>query len=274
MDCSPYVNGAHYDPGTQLIWVTWTNRRFTESQRASDRSGDARQQAGANGPENNENLGCMFSDDFGDTWSEPLDSSAVVGKCSTKDPSTLSESDGVVDSRDPRVIVRRIPRDSGIMNQEGQCIDIAGSVHVLMRDDHNHSPEADGGKQLRWKHHWEDNSTGEWHTYAIPNLQPTASGRRGKICCHPQTGDTIFVIPGNVDDSLTVLRRRLLMGSTEADGRYGPVERLWSELEYDGEPLIDEEGLLSGMFTVMTRTVKGEQHESHVVVLEWVMEWE
>jgi hypothetical protein len=32
-------------------------------------------------------------------------------------------------------LMARMPRDSGIMNQEGQCVNVKdGSIHVLMRD--------------------------------------------------------------------------------------------------------------------------------------------
>lgn len=258
-DCSPYVNGLDFDEKRKRLWVTWTNRRFIEQQRECDMSQHS-QQAGPNGPENNENLGCLYSDDGGKNW-QASDGTVL--------PATGGGSMSV-DSRDDRAIVRRIPRNSGIMNQEAQCIDGKGDVHVLMRDN------STTGKN-QWKHHWRSAESAQWSTQEIAGLQPTGTGSRGKICCDRNTGDIYFVIPGNTDTSLTLLRRRYHLPSgdldrTELRNEYGPIETMWQQQGFDGEPLIDVQRLqtVDGRLSVMTRSaadviIKGPE----VLVLDW-----
>ena len=157
------------------------------------------------------------------------------------------------------------------MNQEGQCVDSLGGVHVLMRDD------TEGGTNM-WKHHWRGHDAGRWCTEAVPPLRATGTGSRGKVCCDFVSGHLYFVIPGNIDTSLTVLRRKGLNKSIGEpyveveDVTYGPFEVMWQGEGFDGEPLVDEERLCSGdrMLSVMTRTaVDSKSAVAMVVVLDW-----
>lgn len=257
-DCSPYTNGLDFGEKKGRLWVTWTNRRFTEKQRECDVSQKA-QQAGPNGPENNEDLGCLYSEDGGNSWRST--ESLVLAGAGTDDTG--------VDSRDDRAIVRRIPRNSGIMNQEAQCVDDNGNVHVLMRDN------STGVNQ--WKHHWRSNESVQWSTYEISGLQATDTGARGKVTYDSRKGDIYFVIPGNTDPSLTVLRRKYLpagegRGEIHSFHGYGSSEILWQQYGFDGEPLIDVQRLHSadGRLSVMTRATQGMgQGGANVVVLDW-----
>jgi len=124
--------------------VSWTNRHFLDYEGADDSSSTAHKtQAGPNGPENNQDLCHAFSDDLGESWKVQLE-----GSMKTQDVATLTSDsrDGGIISTAKKVVVVAIPKDSGIMNQEAQCVDPHGGFHVLNRDNVS-------GKE-RWKHYY------------------------------------------------------------------------------------------------------------------------
>jgi hypothetical protein len=77
----------------------------------------------------------MYSDDRGVTWK-------------TEDGTMIAslEQGGTVDSDAPGTVAFRIPKDTGLSNQEAQAIDYKGGVHVLNRDRMD-SPQS-------WKHYY------------------------------------------------------------------------------------------------------------------------
>ena len=256
VECSAYVNWVSWEPsregGKGRIHVSWTNRHWVDHQ--DDNVGkEHAQQAGPNGPENNKDLGYAWSGDGGWTW---LNSRGVEVADLKRD-----RMKGVL-STGREVLAVEIPKDSGIMNQEGQCVNVKdGTFHVLMRDTRL------TGSGCVWRHSWKD-LRGEWYFGAIEanGVKAEDVGSRGKVVADGKDGSVWFVLPGNVDDSLTVGRRL----KTALDGNvYGDFEVIWRGDGFDGEPLIDErlwrdERRLS----VMTRTA-GEDGERRVVVLDF-----
>lgn len=99
-------------------------------------------QAGPNGPENNYDLYYAYSEDLGRTWkSSAGEIVAVVDEISSSGTlrnTILPDTEGI------RVV--EIPKGSGILNQEGQCVDGLGGVFVLNRENRS-------GKE-KWTVYW------------------------------------------------------------------------------------------------------------------------
>lgn len=115
--CSPHVNGLSFEDAQEIgkgrIHVRWTNRHFVEY---DDHTGVAhKQSAGPNGPENNADLGYVYSNDGGWVWRN-------IGGGIVGDLRKDRVMGGVVSTAE-EVLVQRIGRDSAIMNQEGQWVE-------------------------------------------------------------------------------------------------------------------------------------------------------
>src|SRR5690348_14083381 len=110
IQCNPYPNGVSYHKPSKTLHVTWTNRHFIDYDGATDEDSTTHKaQAGPNGPENNEGLYHTYSTDGGKTWVS----------CSGQPIAALSTDNGRyagLDARDTRLLVKNIPRNSGIMN--------------------------------------------------------------------------------------------------------------------------------------------------------------
>ncbi|PYI36145.1 hypothetical protein BP00DRAFT_387357, partial [Aspergillus indologenus CBS 114.80] len=149
-NCNPYPNGLSFHPPTHTLHLTWTNRHFVPYDGAGDPSSTAHKaQAGPNGPENNEGLYYASAEVDTNPDPDPADpdsTASVRWRGARKADAVLAtgafghtlplpdEQTTGLDSRDPRLRVREIPRGSGIMNQEGQWVDADGGVHVLNRE--------------------------------------------------------------------------------------------------------------------------------------------
>lgn len=123
---NPYVNGIDYTLGR--MHISWTYRRFFEYEEANDTASMLHKaQAGPNGPENNYDLNYAYSDDRGLSWFNTMGEEIgmmTYGQSSEK--AILPTSKGIC--------VFKIPTNSGILNQEGQCTDSKGGFHVLNRE--------------------------------------------------------------------------------------------------------------------------------------------
>ncbi|OJJ95999.1 hypothetical protein ASPACDRAFT_1891397, partial [Aspergillus aculeatus ATCC 16872] len=125
--CNPYPNGLSFHAPTNRLHLTWTNRHFVEYEGAGDPTSTAHKaQTGPNGPENNEGLYHASAEIYTDplyaergvsvrwrgshTANEVL-AYGVFGEKSLEDGKAMT----ALDSQDPRLRVRRIPRGSGIM---------------------------------------------------------------------------------------------------------------------------------------------------------------
>lgn len=160
-----------------------------------------------------------------------------------------------MDSRDRRLLAQEIPKNSGIMNQEGQMVCRDGDIHVLNRE--NTSGEE------RWIHYHLDVTHG-WKFSALPFLKPTESGPRGKVVQHTQSDSILFVLPSNTDSNLVIIRAA--RGKTQK--WYDEYDVVWREEGYTGEPLVDEEALSEhGILSIFTTRSQGGKRE--IVVLNF-----
>lgn len=123
---SPYISGLDYRH--PRIHVSWCYRNFIQFP-ASTSSEAHKQQAGPNGPENNYDLNYAFSEDKGETWKSS--DGSVLAKVGSK------EEKGVETTIKPcadGARVFKIPMHSGILNQEGQAVDLEGGFWALNRE--------------------------------------------------------------------------------------------------------------------------------------------
>jgi hypothetical protein len=96
-DNNAYINGLDYCNGR--LYTSWTVRETPNA-------------------DTNHDVFFAYSDDLGWTW---LNTKGIELKLpiSTIDPATM---------------IRRVPENSRMVNQEGQLVDAKGQVHILMRD--------------------------------------------------------------------------------------------------------------------------------------------
>ncbi|RHZ47005.1 BNR repeat-containing protein [Aspergillus thermomutatus] len=218
--CNPYPNGLSFHQGTNTLHVTWTNRHFIDYEGANDHTSTAHKaQAGPNGPENNEGLYHAYATNSGTTWHSSRRELVTT-------PSGL-------DSQDTRLQVKDIPRNSGIMNQEAQHVDVHGGIHVLNR-------ESTTGQES-WVHYHcppdGDGDGGRWGFAPLPLIYPTPTGPRGKVVYCAKTDAVLFVLPSNTENEVIIARSR--RDNVRADFRV-----VWRGVGFVGEPLVDEEALL------------------------------
>ncbi|GAB7347318.1 hypothetical protein MBLNU459_g3397t1 [Dothideomycetes sp. NU459] len=250
---NPYVNGLSFSDGK--LHVSWTYRDFFAYEGAEEVGNDAHKaQAGPNGPENNFDLNYAYSTDCGLTWCNSAGKRIARFTRATSRGGELLEPingdprqgcpEGVLPSADG-IVVQKLPKYSGIMNQESQCFGPStGDFHVLNRDNLS--------GQEQWRHYMRDAVSGSWSSDAVPEHAPTDTGPRGCIASNA-TGEALYLLlPGNTDSTLSLLRRR-----KRKDGPgYGPFTTLWQGQGFDGEPNIDRERLMDGdgVLSVFTRT--------------------
>jgi len=227
-----YINGIDCHRGK--IYVSWTYRNFVEDGGPSEYSS----QAGPNGPENNHDLLFAFSEDDGITW---------------KDSNGKRLNSPIMPSEEG-IVAFKIPMNSGILNQEGQTVDINGVFHVVNRE------TTDG--TASWYHYWLKNQT--WHRSAIHHElldTPQQIANRAKLLCD-NFGNLFALIPGNTRSTFTILK------ACPHDG-YGEWNALFHEEGFDGEPLFDREGRFDdGVVSILQRT---SQEPRKIVVLDFIM---
>ncbi|GLA37972.1 hypothetical protein AnigIFM63309_004955 [Aspergillus niger] len=244
--CNPYPNGISYHLPTNSLHVTWTNRHFIEYEGAKDGASTAHKaQAGPNGPENNEGLYYAYSRDNGATWNGPSQESVTVQPAR---PGTGLESQA------SQLLVRNIPRNSGIMNQEAQYVDSQGGVHVLNRENTT-------GKET-WMHYYRSSSDNQWAFFALPEIYPTPTGPRGKLVHSEKLNSVFFILPSNTENELLIARRSM----TDIDGEFRIV---WREHGYSGEPLIDEEAFTKFELLSVLILRNDEEGKRKVTVLQF-----
>lgn len=249
---NPYINGLSYANGK--LHASWTYRDFIAYEGADDLDNSAHKaQAGPNGPENNSDLNYAFSADCGLSWQNS--DGQIIARFQTEQESGIPS--GILPwTGENNIQVQAIPKNRGIMNQEAQCVGpVTGDFHVLNRDNTS-------GKE-QWRHYLR-NETGIWSSEIIPDIFPTETGPRGDVASDA-TGDCLyFALPGNMDSSLTLMRRRKDISS----GVYTPFEVIFRDEGFDGEPNIDRERLIDGdgVLSVFTRT---DGSERKVVILDF-----
>lgn len=246
--CNPYINGISFESSTNKLHVSWTNRLFFEYEGHDDPSStDHQVQAGPNGPENNQDLCYSTSLDMGRTWYTRSNEPKVV---SSNEPSS-----GLL-STDPDLVAVPIPKNSGIMNQESQCLDSRGVFHVLNRENIS-------GIE-RWMHYFRPADSSHWMKFLLPNYNPTPTGPRGSIACHPRSKDVFFVLPSNHAPSLHIMR-------ASSHGLDWTYTQYWTGDGFQGEPLIDHYALEShDLLSIFTTQLSSDALPSpQVVVLDF-----
>ncbi|KAK7742255.1 hypothetical protein SLS53_004398 [Cytospora paraplurivora] len=261
---NPYVNGWDYSKDGRLH-VTWLYRGFVWYEGWDDPA-DTRhkQQAGPNGAENNHDICYAYSEDLGYTWRN--------GRGEVIADLRRGET---VDNAAPGIVAFRIPKGSGLMNQESQAVDQDGGVHVLNRDD------LDG--RLMWKHYYRS-PDGMWFspeirsapvrdlqlkppsllgTWTSRAIRPIDGPRRGRLAI-ARDGDLLILLPGTTTPTMTILK------TAKASG-YTKYEEVWAGSGLTGEPLIDGPRLeKDNILSVFVRQdVEKSQGERMVAVLDW-----
>ena len=131
---NPYINRIDYRNGQ--IHITWVYRGFVWYEGWDDpRDIKHKTHSGPNGIGNNYDLCYVFSDDRGGSWKNQL--GETIASIS-KGESVTPDAKGIV--------AVKIPKESGLSNQDGQTVDYNDGVHALNRD------TSDG--KLRYKHHY------------------------------------------------------------------------------------------------------------------------
>lgn len=192
-----YLHGLDYKAG--VLHVTWTYRDYVPDRFDDGKVQGSKEtaQAGPNGPENNHDLHYIYSDDDGITW---------YNGQNVRLPSPVDVS------HDTLAVL--IPKYSGIMNQEGQCVDKNNGVHVLGRE---------FGK---YHHYYRNPDTKLWSKSTINDLPAKLFGSRGKIVAR----DVLYALLPLEGEKFTILTSPL-------------GEDSWTVLETfedtNGEPLYD-----------------------------------
>ncbi|KAK0735264.1 hypothetical protein B0T26DRAFT_691320 [Lasiosphaeria miniovina] len=237
---NPYVHGIDYRAGR--LHVTWVYRGFVNYDGWDDPLDTKhKQQAGPNSAANNHDICYAYSDDQGYTWNNG--SGKVVADL---------KDGGTIDNKSEGIVAFRIPKGSGLMNQEAQAVDHDGGVHVLNRD------TLDGGTYL-WKHYYRS-PEGTWRQQGI---QPIDGTRRGRLAIS-KNGDLFLILPETTTPRIRILK------ATKASG-YSHYEKVWEGHGYTGEPLVDTARLEhDNVLSVFVRAdVDGATDKKNVVVLDF-----
>ncbi|MEQ7010635.1 BNR repeat-containing protein [Actinopolymorpha sp. B17G11] len=181
-----YLHGFTADPATGDLAITWTWREHPSGSCDGASVG-------------NHDTGYAVSHDGGMTWTG--NHGRVIGRTGTRD---------LIAVHDPH-IVRGIPIDRGLMNQESQAFDHEGRLHVMtsrVRASDLHplggcarDLYADRRRFARPYHAWRDDD-GTWHETALPTRQ--GSSGRTKI------------VLGNDDTAYVILPDARIMAATAA----------------------------------------------------------
>jgi hypothetical protein len=113
-----YTNGR--------LHITWSYRGWVYYDGWDDPNDTKHKQyAGPNGIENNYDICYTYSDDKGYTWKSSA-GVTIADLRTVNNNSVMPTADGVV--------VFKIPKNSGLSNQEAQAVTADGGVHILNRD--------------------------------------------------------------------------------------------------------------------------------------------
>jgi len=151
-----------------------------------------------------------------------------------------------------------IDRRQTLINQQGQTVDSAGGVHILMwsREDESTYDSGDfafDSSEAAYFHYYRDPDTGDWSRNQIPRVDPNGNrvdvGSRGQIGFDSDgNAFAAYASPGvsNPNDSRNYLENGSLViaGATLA-GNYQDWTVLYNDtsVTFEGEPLIDQERL-------------------------------
>lgn len=240
----PYIHGIDYRDSR--LYLTWVYRGFVWYEGWDDPLDiKHKQQRGPNAATNNHDICFAYSDDGGITWKNGAGQQVADH---SRGESITPESPGIV--------AFKIPKGSGLSNQESQAVDHDGGVHVLNRD------RMDG--EQRWKHYYRSPHNGEWTQRALPHVNGIQGGKRGCIVVSRED-DLYLILPDNDSTLLTILKAS---GATA----YAEYELVWKGEGFPPtEPLTDKTRLdTDGVLSVFARMNADETgNKKNVVVLDF-----
>ncbi|MFC1465718.1 MAG: BNR-4 repeat-containing protein [Candidatus Brachytrichaceae bacterium NZ_4S206] len=229
-----YENGYTYGPDGTLHY-TWTYRENTAN------------------PANHD-IHYAYSTDNGVTWRN--NAGALIAN------TTLGQAIRV-DS--PGVIVRVVNSRQLLINQQAQCVDLEGRVHVLML---HRRPEPEFAWQLgdpafataktAYFHYFRDPATGVWSQRRLP--LDISVGARPKIG-YDALGNLYAVYVGGYSTVVTpgYAAGWLAVASTSKASQYSDwTVAITNTLRFDGEPVLDQDRLLAdGILSVFIQETSG-----------------
>ncbi|KAM0754627.1 hypothetical protein T439DRAFT_345509 [Meredithblackwellia eburnea MCA 4105] len=240
-----YINGIDADSAGTLH-LTWCYRDYVPVSLA-----ESRQQAGPNGPENNHDL-CY-------AWSPPEEDGSGPG-LRWFTPAGLvgtSESSPIVPTS-KGIIGFGIPKYSGILNQEAQCVGVDGRVHALNREFVD--------RVEHWFHYELDSSAATApRKTCLPVLPPSTTSARGKVI-GLGSESLLFLLPQK--ENLIFLKRtkdswEVLLQLKDAGGETGM------------EPLFDRRRLSNtedGLLSVFVGVLDASSGRREIKVLDFTLE--
>ncbi|KAK7963412.1 hypothetical protein PG988_010386 [Apiospora saccharicola] len=267
---NPYIHGLDSRGGT--LYVTWVYRDFVWYEGWDDPADTKhKQQAGPNSAANNRDLCYAYSSPtttVAETGQEPtlLPAGQIWRNGAGDVIADLARGESITPSS-PGVTAFRIPKGSGLTNQEAQAVDHGGGVHVLNRDSCPSSDPKSGGpdnddkdgtiQEVKWKHYYRDPTTKTWTSRALPCGY--VSGKRGRLAVS-RDDDLYIVLPGGGS--------RLSIWRAAKSDAYSTYSLVWSssttttqgEMFPLTEPLVDTYRLdHDNVLSVFTRRYAAER---------------
>jgi hypothetical protein len=218
-----YLNGFDFGPDGK-IHVTWTWR-------------ESASQYG------NRDICYAYSPDMGKNWYN----NAGAQIADTSLGQTITQAS-------PGITIAPLDMRQLMINQQAQCVDNDGRVHVLMlhrRQDSGYEPNV-FSKQFSTKftayyHYIRDPSTGKWSQRRIP-VDAYPVGSRSKIC-YDAAGNlyaAFISYPAGTDATPGYTSGKLVIATASKASQYTDWEVVYSNpASFNGEPLIDQARLLS-----------------------------
>lgn len=221
-DNNAYLFGVEYD-AAGTMHMTWTVR---ETSNAST----------------NHDLFYASSPDRGRTWRN----SAGTQVATTGSKPLVSNSSALR--------VWSIPQNRGLINQESQVVDAAGTVHVLASHLPASAADVSDFTTARDKavlvHYWRERGSSSWHQTYTPFLERSSRGDIGV-----DAADNLYVVSG---DSTT--KKLHIQTASKASGWTDWAIRYTSDPVYYSDPLIDHVRLRTlGVLSIFTPRYGGSQ---------------
>jgi hypothetical protein len=173
----PYINRMDYDCFGKLH-VSWCWR--------DDYGGGS-----------NHDLCYAYSDDDGHTWKDTHDT--IVAKTEHLTPAWTTTTGACLNTSKPTLYIEKIPYYKGYINQESQCTDSKGQVHILnsYMTDSTNTHWATSRTLAVLHHHYRD-TAGVWHHLLIKN-----NGRNVHSYCRAQiildANDNAYIIANGAE---------------------------------------------------------------------------
>ncbi|KAK7968076.1 uncharacterized protein PG986_002353 [Apiospora aurea] len=278
---NPYIHGLDARGGT--LYVTWVYRDFVWYAGWDDPADTQhKQQAGPNSAANNRDLCFAYSAPESPAPTAEAAPAGQIWRNGAGDViADLGRGESITPSS-PGVTAFRIPKGSGLTNQEAQAVDRDGGVHVLNRDCCSSEADArcDEAGIVRWKHYYHNPTTKTWTSRPLPCGY--VSGKRGRLAVS-RGDDLYFILPGGGDSNDGGLN----IWKAAKSGTYSAYELVWKRLSSSEaqqqfpltEPLVDTYRLdHDNMLSVFTRRYAenkkgvapaGDERRIDVVVLDF-----